>query len=167
MVPELRVHADIGKIRIASCGHLFMSAWDETPSELSVRGIGKAQLEYCAEVGHGVVVVNFLNPRAGVRVSAEVRKIARDVADETAATTLGMVTVIEGEGFFAATVRMVMNGIFLLRPPPYPHTNVMSAEEATPFCVAQMNQAMDDDEVLQGLRTFQLSRREDDDVAGR
>lgn len=148
------LRAELGGIRIATSGRLYLTSWDDTPTAEAVRKVGEEQLKYFDEVGHKVVVANFMNPRAGATISSEVRGLARDVADETAHTTLGLINVIEGGGFFAATVRMVMNGIFLLRPPPYPYTNVLSVEEAADWSANQAEGAMPMADIERALREF-------------
>jgi hypothetical protein len=150
--------ADVDGLRVGAGGRLFFNAWDLAPTLETVTRVGDEQLRWFEEHGEKLIVLTFLNPRAGLAVTAEVRKHARDVADRTEHTTAGMCTLIEEGGFFAATVRMVMNGIFLLRPPAYPQTSVREPTDAAAFAHLHTGGAVGELDALAAIDAFRELR---------
>jgi hypothetical protein len=157
-VGDVELIADLNGIRVAGAGRLFFNAWDSTPTLETVTRVGDEQLRWFEGRGEKLIVLTLLNPRAGVSVTAEVRRHARETADRTEHTTAGMCTLIEEGGFFAATVRMVMNGIFLLRPPAYPQTSVREATDAAAFAHLHTGGAVSEPEALAAIESFRTLR---------
>lgn len=64
---------------------------------------------------------------------AEVRSYAATVAGRHPEGIVGHVTLFQGGGFFGATVRSALTGIFMIARSPYPRAVVATAPEATQF----------------------------------
>lgn len=70
---------------------------------------------------------------------AEVRDYAAKVAGRHPEGICGHVTLFQGGGFFGATVRSALTGVFMLARSPYPRAVVGTAPEAVRFLRERMS----------------------------
>jgi hypothetical protein len=84
------------------------------PDEARMRRAGPTLAEMSKRYPDGVVTVMLVLPSAGSSMDAPSRKAAAQVTDAHATLIRAMSTVIEGAGFWPASVRAIVSAVQLL-----------------------------------------------------
>ncbi len=152
----MEIHDDGNGIRVAWVDPVFISVFYGKPTVAALDFLSSMQSQ--AIGGEGVFAnITILSPSSGLEMGADARKRAQEIQNATVERRVANVSLILGDGFFAAVARNIIAGVQMFAPRRHPWLVTGDLEEALTFLSTALTthgRPMDRPRVEAGLRSL-------------